>query len=115
MQACQSEYSGDQFPFRLLPTGKQLQHDNLLVVISIPLSSKKEPIKEVWPSLNFQVSLTGSFPNFSKFLDKMTYGPYLIENETLNIKRLNEGDLKLVDKASLGDINASLLMKVFTK
>lgn len=94
---------------------KAAYDNNLLIVISIPLSSKKELIKGVWPSLNFQVSLTGSFPNFLKFLDKIAYSSYLIENETLNIKRLNEGDLKLTDKASLGDINTSLLMKVFTK
>ena len=73
--------------------------------------------EEPWPSLSFSITLTGSFPNFLRFLEKLESGPYLTEIQNLSIKRLQDTELKSkeFESLSLGDIQASFLIKVFTK
>lgn len=62
---------------------------------------------DTWLSSNFQLSLAGSFPRFLKFLGKLENSQYLIESQSLSISRLTDADL--------GDIKASLSIKVFTR
>ncbi|PJE69432.1 MAG: hypothetical protein COU98_02065 [Candidatus Staskawiczbacteria bacterium CG10_big_fil_rev_8_21_14_0_10_38_10] len=87
----------------------------VLIEISIPAPSKKEVRTETWPSTNFQISLEGSFPGFSKFFERLELSPYLVNIQNLNIRRLTENELKTEEKYSPGDINASFLIKVYTK
>jgi len=83
------------------------------IISAVPKTIENDP----WNSLEFQIILTGSFPNFSKFLEKIETGPYLVEIQNLNVKRLTEQDIKLpkYEKLSLGDVSATLVAKVFTK
>ncbi len=60
---------------------------------------------EPWSSLVFRLNLTGSFPNFLRFLQKIERGPYLTEVQDINVK---EGSL-------VGDTVVNLTIKVFTK
>ena len=73
--------------------------------------------EEPWPSLSFSITSAGSFPNFLRFLEKLESGPYLTEIQNLSIKRLQDTELKSkeFESLSLGDIQASFLIKVFTK
>ena len=73
--------------------------------------------EEPWPSLSFSITSAGSFPNFLRFLEKLESGPYLTEIQNLSIKRLQDTELKSkeFENLSLGDIQASFLIKVFTK
>lgn len=54
---------------------------SLEIVSSSPVSNDKDP----WPSLSFQLNLAGSFPNISRFLEKLESAPYLIEIQNLTI------------------------------
>ena len=73
--------------------------------------------KDPWPSIAFQITSVGSFPNFLKFLEKLESSKYLIEIQNLNISRLTEAELKLkeFEKFSLGDVKTIFSLKVYTK
>lgn len=79
--------------------------DSQLLIEIFP-SPSQEIAVDPWPSLNFQLTLIGSFPNFLKFLEKLESSSYLIEVLNLNIRRLTENE---------GDINVTLLIKIYTK
>ena len=71
--------------------------------------SSQETKGDAWPSLSFQITNTGSFDSFLKFLEKLENSPYLIE-----IKNVNIGDLP--EKEALpGWIKATFSLKVFAK
>jgi len=84
---------------------KTSQDSNIPIKISL-LTSKGE--KGAWPSFQFQILSTGSFNNFSKFLEKIEKASYLIDIKSLNIGRSAE-------EISAGDIKATLLLKVYSK
>ncbi len=85
------------------------------VSIKISLLASKE--KDIWPSSQFQILSTGSFNNFSKFLEKIETTSYLIEIKNISINRVTENELKSEGSEGLvtRDIKANLLIKVFTK
>jgi len=75
-----------------------------------------------WPSLSFQLSLTGSFPDFLKFLERLENGPYLTEILNLNIQKAAKGSSQAsfapsseVKGSPSSEINAILSIKVFAK
>ncbi|PIR71899.1 MAG: hypothetical protein COU42_03110 [Candidatus Nealsonbacteria bacterium CG10_big_fil_rev_8_21_14_0_10_36_24] len=72
---------------------------------------------EPWSSLIFRLNLTGSFPNFLKFLQKTERGPYLIEVQDINVKKLTEREIgsKGYENFSIGDVFVNLVIKVFSK
>lgn len=76
------------------------------VFIEISPTSLKEAKSDPWPSLGFRISLTGSFPDFLKFLEKIESSSYLIEISNLNFKKISKKEK---------DINGNLFMKVYTK
>jgi len=83
--------------------------------ISRSLSEKSK--KDIWPSLIFQISSTGSFPKFFKFFEKLENSPYLIKIQNLNIRRLTEKELKSKEfsQFALSDVKASILIQVYAK
>ncbi|MDI6603243.1 MAG: GspMb/PilO family protein [Patescibacteria group bacterium] len=91
------------------------QDSGLSLKISSGLPLKTE--KDSWPSLSFQLNLAGSFPNLVKFLEKLESNLYLIEIQNLTITRLSETELKSKEFEiySLGDVKASLSIKVYTR
>ena len=70
-----------------------------------------------WPSLSLQLLTTGSFSNFSKFLDKLENAPYLIEILELNTRKIAEKEKQAQGKEGIpnADTSSILLIKVFTK
>ena len=94
------------------------EYQNLIKISpGLPLKTERDP----WLSIVFQITSTGSFPNFLRFLAKIETSPYLIEVQNLNVKRLTEKALMSkapnqgLAEGSLGDVEATLLIKVYAK
>ena len=86
------------------------------VLIEISATSSKTIQTDPWPSLGFQIILTSSFQNYLKFLEKLETSPYLIEIQNLIVRRLSENEIRLMPRTfSLGDVKATLSIKVFTQ
>jgi hypothetical protein len=77
------------------------------VKIKKSLASDKTQETDFGPALSFNISLESSVSNFMKFLEKLENAPYLIEIPNLNINALGE--------KSLGNINATISIRVLTK
>ncbi len=90
---------------------------NCEVSLKISPAPSKEIQNETWPFLDFQIGLAGSFPNISRFLEKLEFGPYLIKIENLNITRLNQNELssKEFEKLKPGDVKVNFLLRVYGK
>jgi Tfp pilus assembly protein PilO len=73
---------------------------DLSIKISLAGIGKEE---KGWSYLNFSINTRGSFTQFLKFLEKIESSPYLIEINSLNIKRSEK------------EIEANFLIKVFAK
>jgi Tfp pilus assembly protein PilO len=86
-----------------------------LVQLKILSMTKKTEKEDDWPSLLFQLSVTGSFSNFLKFVEKLENGPYLIEILDLNTHSLTEKETKKLEGFPLTDTDNFLTIKVFTK
>jgi len=61
------------------------------------------------PSLFFQISVSGSFTNFLKFLEKLENAPYLIDVLNLNVKKITSKEIPTAN------IESTFLIKVYTK
>jgi len=85
----------------------------------IPLEIFPSQVKEnkegLWSYIVFRIDSVCYFPNFLKFLEKLESSPYLIEIHGLTMTKLTEDDLERegFENYSLGDVNASLSIKVF--
>lgn len=62
---------------------------------------------DVWPSTNFSLTLSGSFPRFLQFLDRIESSPYLIDLSNLSLNKPTQN--------TNGDIAISFQMKVYTQ
>lgn len=78
--------------------------------IEILPTSDKEIEKDFWPYLAFQITSTGSFPNFLKFLEKLENSPYLVEVQNVSIGKLT-GDEGVISD----NVRANFSVKVFVK
>ena len=85
-----------------------------LKILSMTQKIEKE---DPWPSLSFQLSAIGSFPDFLRFLEKLENSPYLIEASELNARSLAEKEIKSkeLENFPLADTNIFLTIRVFTK
>jgi len=94
---------------------KAAWQSQLSIAIS-PLAPAKIE-EDPWPSMNFRLVLTGSFPDFLKFFETLELSPYLIEILDLSMRRLHEWDIKAekYKDFSVGDVNTSLLIKTYTQ
>jgi len=103
-------------PIDLIKFWEETASDLKILINITPISMG---IKEAdpWNSIGFQMNLVSSFSNFVRFLEKIENSPYLIEVLNLNIRSLDESELKSPKyiQFSAGDINANLVVKVFAK
>jgi len=90
---------------------------NSQVLIEIAPLSPNTMKDDPWPSMNFHLALTGSFPHFLNFFEKLELSPYLVEVLSLHVRHLTESEIlaKKLDNLSIQDINAALSIKVYTK
>jgi len=105
-----------EVPVEFISFLEKTAEDCGLAVGIFPTPILKE-VKETWFPLFFRISSTASFPEFLKFLEKLESSVYLTEIQSLNIARLTETELKSkeFEKFSLGDVRATLSIKVYTK
>lgn len=98
---------------RFLEKTSQDSELSLKILLGLPVEIEED----LWPSIVFQLSLAGSLPNLSQFLEKLESTFYLIEIQNLIITRLSETELKSKEFEiySLGDVRAILSIKVYTK
>lgn len=105
-----------EIPIEFVSSLEELASTSQLLIKISPVVSK-EVKEDPWSSLSFQLSLSGSFPDFLKFLKKLENSPYLIEVLNLNTEKLIETELwsENYKAFSPGDVNVEILVKVFTK
>lgn len=60
--------------------------------------------EDVWDSLDFELAGKGLYPNVLSFMKQLEYAPYLLEFKNAIIQRL-----------ATGEVDFSLLVKVYTK
>ena len=100
------------------------QDFNLSMKITPQSLGKQE--KNLWASMNLDINLIGSFPDLSKFIEKLEYScfpsanqenGYLIEITNLRLKSLSEKDLyaQKFEKFKIKDIDAHFSIKIATK
>lgn len=87
------------------------------IFIDIAPASLKVGEDEAWKSISFQIRLVGSFSSFMKFFEKIETSPYLVEIKNLSINRIAKENLFSLEygQLSLGDVNASLVVKVYVQ
>ncbi len=68
---------------------------------------------DLWPSIPFQISSQGSFENVRRFLQKLEYGPYLVEFKGVVLQQPKENTGKKNAASDLVDFTLSL--KVYTQ
>ena len=72
----------------------------LIEISSVSAVARGDP----WPFSTFQLKASASFSDFSRFIEKLENSIYLIEINSLDIRKSNEGG-----------VGTSLSLKVFTK
>jgi len=74
------------------------------------ISPQNNPNKDTWSFLSFQLGVSGAFPDFLKFLDKLENNPYLIDVKNIHVSKLG-------DKATstINSVRADLEIKVFAR
>ena len=87
------------------------------VLIDISPSQGTTRKGDLWPSLDFKITVSGSFPNCSRFLEKIETAPYLIEVQNLNLRRLTEKELESLKSKqfSAKDVTGILSIKAFSQ
>lgn len=81
------------------------------------LGSTKEEEQTKRPSLSFQLSLWGNFPNLMRFLIELENMDYFVQVEQLRIRRLSERDIsgQKLSEFSAGDIETKMNILVYTQ
>ena len=77
-------------------------------------SSSQSNGAKIWSSLDFQLSVNGSFPNFSRYLNKLENSPYLLEILDLSAKKVSKEGDGLMGMQSPG-VNVTFSVRVYTK
>lgn len=93
---------------------KLASESNILIKI-YPSVSLEKPNKNSWPFLNFNLEASGSFSNFSKFIEKLENNSYLIQVQNLNIRKTKTEFSSSSDEVLSNEISASFFLKVFAK
>jgi len=70
---------------------------------------------DLWPSMGFQVKLTGSLSSFMRFLEKVESSQYFLEVKSLSIVKSADRVNEKTSQPIPGGVSASLGLKVYTK
>lgn len=85
------------------------------IKIIAPTKAKREEKKEEKPTLSFQLSLWGSFPNLIRYLIYLENMDYCLQVEELRIRRLPEREMSGRPNLSVGDIETTVNIVVYTQ
>ncbi|MCX6764662.1 MAG: hypothetical protein NTU58_03070 [Candidatus Nealsonbacteria bacterium] len=89
--------------------------DIFLKIYPSGVSLVEKSNKSLWPFLNFNLEASGSFYNFSKFIEKLENSSYLIQVQDLNIRKVKTEISSSSDEGLSNEISASFFLKVFAK
>ena len=105
-----------EVPVDLIEAWEKAAFDSNVLVDISPVSLRPDS-GDVWDAIAFQLTVAGSFPDFLKFLEKIETNLYLTKINNLIVRRLSENNLasEKFSQFSLGDVNATLTVKVFIK
>ena len=103
-----------EIPIDLIKFWEKIALDSEVLISIFPISLKTAE-DEIWNSMGFQITITGSFPNFLEFLEKTENCSYLIEIQNLTVRKSTKRELKSEENEQFSLINATLLTKVYTK
>ncbi len=88
---------------------KNASSSNVNLVKSSSLNKKSD--EDPWPNMTFNLSLSGSFPNILKFIERIESAPYLIEITDFSTNKAGGQELK----TSTNENFASVILKVYIK
>jgi len=102
-------FADKEVPIGLIQFLEQSAKEYNLSVNIFPynLKAKKD---SPWNYIGFQINAEGNFPDFSKFLERIESGPYLLSSQRLVLSRLVKKGHQ-----ETNSIKAVLLLKAFTK
>ena len=86
---------------------------NSNVTLGVSSLSLKE--KDSWSILELNLETSGSFVNFSRFVEKLENSIYLIEIYDLHIKKLGDISEEDMGVISIGNVAVSMSLRVFAK
>jgi len=91
--------------------------DNLSLSVKTSPVFLKEVKDDIWDFVGFRLTITGSYDNFMRFIEKIESAPFLTEIQELSARTLTSSELGIdgYEAFSLGDVSASLTIKVFGK
>jgi len=89
-------------PVEFLNYLEEIEKSSQVSIKTSALSFVKADV-DPWPFLYLQISFSSNFSNFSKFLERLENGPWLLQVQSLNAGKTNN------------EVNASLFLKVFTE
>ena len=103
-------------PVRFMESLEKISQDCELQTEIFPVQISRTQ-EDKWSFLPLRITSVGYFPNFLKFLKKIEYSPYLVEIESLNIKRFTEREIesKEFENLMLRSVKTTLNIKVFTQ
>lgn len=78
-------------------------------ISSYPLEKEDAPL---WPSIGFQIKVSGRFSDVMKFLERIESSQYFIEVRTLSVIK---SDIKTGEGSPVSGVSASLGLKIYTK
>ena len=95
-----------KIPIDLIEFWEKIAQDSEVSIEISPVSLRSNET-DPWNSIGFQLTLTGSFPNFLEFLEKIETSPHLIEIQNLNVKKTKIEVLE-------NNVNVILIAKIYT-
>ncbi len=97
-----------EMPIEFIDFLERTSKESQLEIEILPISDKKTR-EGFWPYLTFQITSSGSFSNFLRFLEKLENNPYLIEVKNITISRLTK------EGAAFSGVRANFSVEVFVK
>ncbi len=91
--------------------------DDLSLLVKTSPVFLKEVKDDIWDFVGFRLTITGSYNNFMRFIERIESAPFLIEIQDLSARILTGSELGVEGYEAFrsGDVSASLTIKVFGK
>src|SRR3989338_2614911 len=105
-----------EIPIELIQFLENIAEENNISIDISPISFKKEE-GAIWMPMGFQINLAGSFSGCRAFLQKVEYGPYLLEPQNMNAQKITNREIilnKYPDFPKDG-VLMNLTIKVFSR
>jgi Tfp pilus assembly protein PilO len=106
LEKIDSLFVNSEIPVDFIRFLEKLASDSGVSMEMYPVSSAESGIQD-WKTLGYQLSVSGSFLNFSRFLEKLENSSYLVEVQDMSLQKTVE--------SGAGKIEANFNIKVFAK